>query len=384
MERNKLEKGYYMVFLSRTLLLYSLIATCFTTSQGMQQSVPLKVTCLKDFDQEIKIMIALYLVDPNLKKSFFNLMRWACTDKKTYRSFMNPCNMRIFINTWVDQVESLPDLSKIFSVMAKELDRSKDCNFIASLINSQVKSFKLNTADENNQYYAIRDWTIREYIDDFMLLIYENDSENAKFLCKLGINLNELSIFNLQPLFFAHECAMQKLLLEHGANPNAQNEEGKTALIHVIQNNPKIVGSECNRFSLIKQLIEYKADVALADKNSITPLHYAVHEHRVTTVEQLISAGAPINAQDIDGYTPLFQSIRDVIFFQKKLLEEKANRQISPDLFLKFEMRSEPSIIELLLKRGADPSIQDNKGNTPLAYAQEQNKKEICKLLCNQ
>lgn len=83
-----------------------------------------------------------------------------------------------------------------------------------------------------------------------------------------------------------------ELLLEHGADINALDKEGRTPLVAAVD----------HRFAALAQLlIERDADICLADVHGNTPLHYAVREDMVGTVETLLARGADPNGRPEGG-----------------------------------------------------------------------------------
>ena len=61
---------------------------------------------------------------------------------------------------------------------------------------------------------------------------------------------------------------MADLILEHNANVNAANKKGATALITAVKR---------NHFEIVKKLvIERKAEIDVQDRNSLSPLDYAI------------------------------------------------------------------------------------------------------------
>ena len=84
-----------------------------------------------------------------------------------------------------------------------------------------------------------------------------------------------------------------RTLLEHGANPNGQDNLGKTAL-HLTHR---------RRSTDVELLLEYGANVEVRDKDGWTPLHTAAHHHNLQVVVALLSHGADPDAQTNEGET---------------------------------------------------------------------------------
>ena len=140
-----------------------------------------------------------------------------------------------------------------------------------------------------------------------------------------------------------------KLLIRKGADVNAKNRDGLTALMHAAVDG--IHGS-------VKLLLEAGADVNSQNSNCESPLHAAAYGSKVycppcnqcqvilcnaaegtdQCMELLLSAGADVNLRDVYGHTPLIASalICDV------------------------------KCLDLLIRSGSDVNATDNDGVTPL------------------
>jgi ankyrin repeat protein len=96
------------------------------------------------------------------------------------------------------------------------------------------------------------------------------------------------------PLLFAIGIGQAKaaeFLLSKGALPDIENNEGTTALMSAITQKKE---------KLLKLLIDYKADVNLADRNGL-PIIYAVSFGDYDMIELLYNAGANIVVKDGNG-----------------------------------------------------------------------------------
>jgi len=99
-----------------------------------------------------------------------------------------------------------------------------------------------------------------------------------------------------------------EILLSHGADINARNNFGKTAL------------HQASSREVAELLISRGLGVHVRCKSGRTPLHEATKKG---VAEFLVSQGADLKARDSDGRTPLdyvrFQGHRDVIDFLAEL-----------------------------------------------------------------
>jgi 26S proteasome non-ATPase regulatory subunit 10 len=123
-----------------------------------------------------------------------------------------------------------------------------------------------------------------------------------------------------------------KLLISHGADVNAKNASGTTALHFAVskQNLP-----------LARLLLEKKASARVVDKRKQLPIHRAAAVGSSPLVNLLLDHQSPIDAQDVDGCTPLHHAIA--------------------------EGHGDAALT--LLKRGADTGRKDNDGKLAIECA---------------
>ena len=91
-----------------------------------------------------------------------------------------------------------------------------------------------------------------------------------------------------------------QMVLEHGANANAIDGKGFTALMYAAQYNSS---------DLAALLIAHGADVNAADNEGATPLSFAVDHNSSNVAKELINAGANINVTGKQGNTLLMRAI---------------------------------------------------------------------------
>jgi ankyrin repeat protein len=146
-----------------------------------------------------------------------------------------------------------------------------------------------------------------------------------------------------------------KLLLDKGANINARNEEGATAMIEA---------AGFGRLAIVKMLLQRGGDLEARSNNGGTALHAAACDCALATmpdtydvVKLLLEKGAAINAEDNEGNTPLMIA--------------SGGGVVKTD------------IVRLLLENGANARLKNAHAETALAIAQKDKVTDVVKLLKN-
>ncbi len=108
---------------------------------------------------------------------------------------------------------------------------------------------------------------------------------------------------------------LAKLLLQNGANPNTQNNQGETALHLIVEFKNRII------FGTIRELIKNGALIDIKNQRGQTPLQLAAEQGRIRLVKFLQKTSALINIKDAKNQFPVdtavelaksvFESIKD-------------------------------------------------------------------------
>jgi len=128
----------------------------------------------------------------------------------------------------------------------------------------------------------------------------KDNIEAARVLLKYGAVLNKGGYgYNEVPLMVAASKGNDKIIqlfLQHGADPNAEDTEGWTSLMHA--------GLQ-GKTSSVQLLIQAGADPNASSKTGRTALASACRKGHVAVVQALLQAGADVNQRRGDGMTPL-------------------------------------------------------------------------------
>ena len=138
---------------------------------------------------------------------------------------------------------------------------------------------------------------------------------------------------------------LRTLLAEFNADPNIRNRNGNSPLMLVI----KVTGPIFTRGEHLRLLLDHGADPNAVDNEESTPLTQAILLHSdeksegVNTISLLLEYGADPDLRDGEGDTPLLSAV-------------KVGSHTSDE-------------IEVLLEGGADPCLADRNGKLPVEIA---------------
>ncbi|HUU18205.1 MAG TPA: ankyrin repeat domain-containing protein [Sedimentisphaerales bacterium] len=233
---------------------------------------------------------------------------------------------------------------------------------------------------------VLRTNAIRLY--DFKSTIHQaadaGDLAKVKAFIQEGIDVNT-KVHGCTPL----HCAVRyghkevaELLIAKGADVNAKDTQGRTPIDLAINQGrkeiAKLLASKSGDVSLhtaayigdlqiVQKFIDGGANVDANDRKGQTALHYAAKAGQIAVAKLLIANGADVNAGE---WTPLQEAAycsKDMVEF---LIAKGANINASGWSPLHSALDAGRfDIVDLLLAKGADANIRDDKGHTPLHIA---------------
>lgn len=198
-------------------------------------------------------------------------------------------------------------------------------------------------------------------------------------------NEKKVKIMNQQLIFSAEKGDKENVLklLQDGADINATDERGRTAVIAATYN---------NKVDTVKLLIQKGADINLRDNNLENVLLHAGAQGFLEIVKLAIAADADTKLTNRFGGTALIPASErgHVEVVQELLTHSDIDVNHINNLHWTALLEAvilgnggdkHQKIVQLLVDHGADVHIGDGDGITPLEHAQKRGFQEIEKIL---
>ena len=121
-------------------------------------------------------------------------------------------------------------------------------------------------------------------------------------------------------LIFFSKLEIVKILVERGANINVTDNSGKTPFENILQDKvmrPRARKYDNESMKIIEYLVGNGADINKKSSSKeyykgYTALHFATREFDINLLKFLIRKGIDVNALNEDGNTPLIETISSV------------------------------------------------------------------------
>ena len=266
--------------------------------------------------------------------------------------------------------------------------------------------------------------------DKLYAALHAGNLSELKALLDRGISANAADSRLITPLMYAAivgSADAMRILIEHGADVNAQNAFGSTALMWSASDAQKVRllldhGADVNNVSksgrtalmaaaatpgsapVVRMLLERKADATPKDQFGGTALLAALQGNDTESIRMLLDAGADIHGGGAFlGMTPLMAAASSGNLAAVKLLLAKGARvnDVSPRENPLFKVKNgmvaagaftpllqastygPPEVVKALIDAGADVNARDVRGMTPLmlAYSTDRYNPAIARIL---
>lgn len=214
-------------------------------------------------------------------------------------------------------------------------------------------------------------------------------------------------------MWAASDPAKVRLLLDRGANVNVASQDGKTALLIAARNAGAVAtvkllvdaGAKVDAADLqgagvltqaalagdleiLKLLIAKGANVNAKATSGFTALMAAVALRCAGCVELLLARGADVNATTKRGFTALgFGAPLGDTAIVRMLLQKGANINVADDhgytplMLAAYSDFVNAEIVSMLLEKGADPSARGKDGETALSLATKRGNTAVTRLI---
>lgn len=201
------------------------------------------------------------------------------------------------------------------------------------------------------------------------LVLERKNLDLAIKLIDLGANVNLTNEEEETPLYFAvnkGSLELVKKLIEAGADVNVCNKKmesplyiasdnGEFEIVKVLLSSGALVNQRCGEqngvplhkaasrghSNIVRELIEFGADVSIENEYKNTALHFAAARNNVDILRLLIAAGADVNCKGDYDSTALHYAIKYKFF----------------------------DVAKFLIESGADVNLRDQHSRSPLCHA---------------
>lgn len=190
---------------------------------------------------------------------------------------------------------------------------------------------------------------------DFVDAAQKGDAVAVKRLLTQDVDVNAKDeFFGRTVLMYAATGGyidVVRVLLEKGADVNAQDNIGMTALMWAVYDSYDTMSE--GHAATVRALLDSGANVNVKENNGEMALMIAVYKRNISAIQLLLASGADADAKNEDGITSLMLAA----------------------------IKGYADVARVLVAAGADIHIRDNKGKTAWVHAAQMFDTEVMELL---
>ncbi|CAM9763513.1 unnamed protein product [Ascophyllum nodosum] len=243
--------------------------------------------------------------------------------------------------------------------------RAKDEEGFSALLNAgnfeEVATLLVESGADPNDIYTDEKGKEHNLLFDSVTL---GNEEFAELLVKKGAVASHKDSTGASVLVHAAHARMPKVVKAllagaEGMDKDAASDEGVTALI---------AASMKGHADIVDMLLEAGCDQNSADKDGTTALMAAASNGHLEAVGSLVKASAALDKQNGDGHSALMfayngrAQVASLMDKYAEYLDDTDDSSTESTNMMREAMAHTQSIIDLLLRSGADASLKDKEG----------------------
>lgn len=204
-----------------------------------------------------------------------------------------------------------------------------------------------------------------------MIAVKLHKTDTVRLLLEAGADVQASNSWGFTAMVYTgisdgDDASLVRLLVEAGANVHDSERRGLTASIWASAN---------GHVHILRALIEAGADVNASSSYDLTGLLWASAAGEVGSVELLVEAGADVNASWRRGKTPLMHASDEYgdiemvnVLLESPSIDVDASTSSGFTALMFASMDDEVEAVEVLLSAGADVHAVTVRGHTPLMF----------------
>ena len=212
-----------------------------------------------------------------------------------------------------------------------------------------------------------------------LMIAIENDSHNVlDMILVRGAYLEEEIEDGRTPIFYLRSSEALNKLVIAGADINRLDNKKESVISYFIKNKP---------FEYSEYLVIAGANLDVENDEGWTPIFDAVVSGNIKLVELMLERGGDFNKEDIYGNIPIFYTNDEDMLL--KLLEikgynlnmrNKKNENIFGEIYLRAVENGYVNVVKKLFELGVNPYYM-SYGDSAISIAKEKNNLEMIELL---